>query len=147
LSILVDSPAECALRFKPIHITVRPSPASIVEGVPDFPRSKIDPSATTGMYVNYVSDPTTDTYRWCWRANAVHAESLVPSPQAKITLWPGKIWPSAEADDWVNRLEEFDIYCFGRWAAWRPDELTHNAYARLKDWRTRNGFPSRSAVE
>ena len=88
------------------------------------------------MYVNYLSDPTVPPYRYCDRDGARHWESIEPFAGAGVRrLAPGKIYAHDEVPDILDRLAHFKIRTFGRYASWNPDELIHETWARIHNWR------------
>jgi hypothetical protein len=112
-------------RYDPIFVKVSERP-------PDAPY----PLHT--IYVNYLSDPGVAPYRFTDREGERHYESLAPmvgSTARKIL--PGKIHPNTRAADAVATLAKRNIFCFGRFAAWLPEELIHETYDRIVDWADR----------
>jgi hypothetical protein len=111
------------LQFKPIffRVTRRPPEA---------------PFPPTTMYVNYLSDPNIGPYRFCDREGERHYESIVPfdGPPTKRFI-PGKIYPHAGVPDVLDLLEGFNIYTFGRFGSWAPDELVHDTYEHIAQWK------------
>ena len=112
-----------ALEYKPIFVKVTARP-------PDAPY----PPDT--WYVNYLSSEVSP-YRVTDRETERHYESIVPMsgiPSRRIS--PGKIYPHAHAAQVVARLQEWgQIQCFGRFARWNPDELVHQTYRDILQWR------------
>lgn len=47
-------------------------------------------------------------------------------------LRPGKIWPHPQADDLVEKLHHFGVFCVGRYACWEPKMLSHHAWRMLQ---------------
>lgn len=116
------------LAFKPIYfrVTRRPPDAPYPSGV---------------MYVNYLTDPTIGPYRFCDRNGERHYESIVPYeglPTKRFS--PGKIYPHAGVPDTLDVLEGFNIYTFGRFASWAPNELVHQTFDRITDWKEGMGL-------
>lgn len=122
LSLLGMPEPSGRLRFKPIFYRVMRRP-------PDAPF----PSSV--MYVNYLTDPTIAPYRFCDREGERHYESIVPfdGPSSKRII-PGKIYAHPSVPDVLDQLEEFDIFTFGRFGSWAPDELVHETYDRIREW-------------
>lgn len=111
------------LRYKPIYFKVTPRP-------PDAPF----PPET--MYVNYISDEKIGPYRFCDRGRERHYESIVPydGPSTR-RIAPGKIYPNPYVNETLTLLESYDIHTFGRYGSWAPDELVHETYQQIVDWR------------
>jgi hypothetical protein len=53
-------------------------------------------------------------------------------PTRKIV--PGKIFPNPTTDFILDHLEEKNIFCFGRFARWDPEELLHDTVRHIKKW-------------
>lgn len=111
------------LRYKPIYFKVTARP-------PDAPF----PAQT--MYVNYLSDPAITPYRFCDRARERHYESIEPydGPSTK-RIAPGKIYSHPQVPELLALLEAYDIHTFGRYGSWSPDELVHETFRDIQDWR------------
>jgi len=111
------------LYYKPIYFKVTPRP-------PDAP------FPTDIMYVNYISDPDIRPYRYCDRGRERHYESIVPydGPSTK-RIPPGKIFPNRHVPETLALLEAHDIHTFGRYGSWAPDELVHETYQQIVEWR------------
>jgi hypothetical protein len=84
------------------------------------------------FYVNYLTDPRIPAYRYCDRPNGErHWEGLsnlggVPNKK----LVPGKIHdidPNTRKDI-MFMLQCCNIFCFGRYATWRSNELVHQTW-------------------
>lgn len=110
--------------YRPIYVRVMPVP-------PDSPVTSSD-----HLYVNYLSNPDITAYRFTDRNGERHYESLTKFSglRPQRTLVPGKIYPATSAEYFRARLERFNIYCFGRYATWNPNELVHET---VMDIRTR----------
>jgi hypothetical protein len=87
-----------------------------------------------GMELNYLSDPSNPYYRETRSANKIFAETLHPEPDAKLQPF-GKIHPHPQSEDVLRALKVFDTFCFGRFATWRPDELAHETWQHIQDWK------------
>ena len=119
---MLDVSMGAAFRYDPIFVKVSERP-------PDAP---YPPSM---VYVNYISDPTVAPYRLTDRGNERHYEALSPmvgSTTRKII--PGKIHQNPRAQQTVQQLTKKNIFCFGRFAAWLPEELIHETYERIVAW-------------
>lgn len=112
------------LQFKPIFFKVMSRP-------PDAPYS---PEV---MYVNYISDANIVPYRYCDRDGERHYESIIPYPGAVSSkrFAPGKIYPHTGVPDVLEYLAGFGIQTFGRYGSWNPDELVHETWARIAEWK------------
>lgn len=110
------------LQYKPIWVKILACP-------PDSPVAEGD------MYVNYLTGDVLP-YRYTDRDGARHFESLrhMPGSQERI-LVPGKIYDHPAADSVRTRLLDRCIVCFGRYATWNSDELTHTSVNRILEWR------------
>lgn len=117
-----DYPVETIFKSMPIYVVVTPRP-------PDAPF----PEDT--MYVNYLSDPLVECYRYCDRFGERHFEGLTSMGKIPTKkLYPGKIkWHPHIPEIW-NRLDSVGIKCFGRYACWNPDELLHETYQNIERW-------------
>lgn len=115
-------PMDTAFRHHPIYVRVEdPEPEEVW---------------TEGMYVNYNSDPTVPWYRMCVRDSKVHREFLSDPVGNKIRIYPGKIRPSPLIKGILEKLQRYDVYCFGRFARWEPNELVHETYKRIRRWKS-----------
>jgi len=86
-------------------------------------------------YVNYLSDPDITPYRYTDRNGERHYEGLTSMgkiPTRKIT--PGKIYPNPGIEITLELLRENNIYCFGRFANWNPEELLHDTFKDINNW-------------
>jgi hypothetical protein len=106
----------------PIYVKIGPRP-------PDAPYPE------DVLYVNYLSNPDVPSYRVCDRFGERHWEGLTDMGLAPTKmLKPGKIHPHPHTEMWRQMLSTYDIYCFGRYATWRPDELVHETYREIVQW-------------
>ena len=106
----------------PIYVRVGPRP-------PDAPY------AEDVLYVNYLSSPDVAPYRVCDRFGERHWEGLTDMGLTPTKmLKPGKIHVNMFSEFWVKLFRSYDIYCFGRYATWRPDELVHETYREIVQW-------------
>lgn len=111
------------LTYQPIYVRAMARP----------PDARYPPET---LYVNYLSDPTLEPYRWCDRGAERHYEGLTAMgavPNKKLV--PGKIrdLPSGIRLSVMDRLNRMGIYCFGRYASWNSDELVHQTWRQI-DW-------------
>ena len=112
------------LRFAPIYVKVTPRP----------PDAKYPLEV---MYVNYLSDPDIEPYRYCDRNGERHYEGLAPMgtiPSKKFSV--GKLF---ELDPEIDRhvqaqLNAHQIYNFGRFATWQSDELLHETWMNINQF-------------
>lgn len=94
-------------------------------------RQNYPPVENGNMLVNYVSYANTDIYRVTYRGSEQHTESLSPFSEfharevTKIT--PGKIYQHEKAGEIIDAMRAVNIYPFGRFASWAPDELAHES--------------------
>lgn len=99
------------------------------------PRPPDAPYPDDVLYVNYLSNPDVPPYRVCDRFGERHWEGLTDMGLAPTKmLKPGKIHPHPYTEMWRKMLSTYDIYCFGRYATWRPDELVHETYQEIVQW-------------
>lgn len=113
-------PLETLFKYKPIYVKIVPLPPEI-----SLP--------SNAFYVNYLSDPTIQPYRYCDKMGERHYESLTPIGFPHKKLFPGKIWTSPGVDKILKELRSHGIYCFGRYGAWQPNELIHQTYQKIKE--------------
>lgn len=114
------------LRHKPIFFKITPRP-------PDAPH----PVDT--LYVNYISNPDIAPYRFTDRFGERHYESIIPYPDSatKVRRYaPGKIYPHADVPELLDVLSSLGIVTFGRFGSWNPDELVHETWDRIVEWKT-----------
>lgn len=117
------------LKMKPIFFKVTARP-------PDAPY----PLET--MYVNYISDPAIPPYRFSDRMGERHYESIVPfeGPSSRRYA-PGKIFPHPQVPEFLDVLRGYGIHTFGRYGSWNPDELIHETWDRIVEWKgDRHGY-------
>lgn len=116
------------LQYKPIFTLITRRP-------PDAPHPR------EVMYVNYLSDPHIRPYRLCDRFGERHYESIVPfETLATKRLVPGKIYPHASVPEYLDVLAGYNIYTFGRYGSWAPDELVHETWDRIAEWKESHGL-------
>lgn len=84
------------------------------------------------VHVNYFSDPLIPEYRNCLRDNLRHVEYLQQPKGPSICLAPGKIRMSPLTAGLLEHLESRNVYCFGRFARWEPNELVHETFKQLQ---------------
>ena len=87
------------------------------------------------IYVNYLSDFNNPCYRITERNGERHHESLAPLDRIDQKIIPGKIYPSPWVDKILGDLTARNIFCFGRFARWMPEELIHETYKDIVKWR------------
>lgn len=87
------------------------------------------------MYVNYLTDESTPVYRYCIRDGLQHAEQLAKTDRTTIVVNPGKIYYSTIAQSFLRVLRKRNVFCFGRFATWNSNELVHETYKKLRDFR------------
>jgi hypothetical protein len=85
------------------------------------------------MEMNYISDPEQPWYRVTTFHDHRYVESLHESTIAQRIL-PGKILPHPFANKFVRDLRAWDVYCFGRFGTWQPDELAHQSWIDIQQW-------------
>lgn len=125
---MLDVSIGSTFRYDPIFVKVSERP-------PDAP---YPPNM---VYVNYISDPTVAPYRFTDRGNERHYEALSPMPGSTARkIVPGKIHHNPRAAQTVAQLVDKNIFCFGRFAAWLPEELIHETYDRIVAWADRFGL-------
>jgi hypothetical protein len=124
LSLLDMPEPEGGLRFKPIftHQVPRPPDAPFPEEM---------------MYVNYLSSPAMVPYRLCDRFGVRFYESIEPFPSGikSRRLTPGKIFYNPRVLDVKFHLAAQGIYTLGRYGAWNPDELIHETWMNIEQWK------------
>lgn len=96
-----------------------------------------DRSNLSVFFVDYVSDPKSKHYRVTRRNGEMHFEYLEEVPESRA-IFPGKIYAFAEELSEIGKFQmelrkRFNVYHFGRWATWRPDELAHQTYHEAKE--------------
>jgi len=95
------------------------------------------------MQVNYVSDPTNPVYRITIRQGKRFFESLEPltlpigSERQVHRLMPGKIYSHNQTGPMRAELLQARVMTVGRYGAWNPEELAHETYAEVRDWKNR----------
>jgi hypothetical protein len=94
-------------------------------------------------YVNYISTMETPVYRTTDRNSERHYEWL-HDPKAGMNLpskvlTPGKIYREDWTEAAIFELAKHNIWCAGRMACWRPNELLHDTYASLMNMRAYQG--------
>lgn len=125
------------MRNKPGSFTHDPIYVRVMSRPPDAPY----PVET--LYVNYLTQLGTGPYRYCDRNGERHYEGLTSMGQiANKKIVPGKIhdMPHEQSLALGVELNERDIYCMGRFGAWRSDELVHQTYRRILALKTRRGL-------
>lgn len=95
--------------------------------------TKQTPVAFDGMQLNYLSDHP-QYYRETVHDDHLYYESLHWQPDA-WTISPGKIHPHPDSERLVRALRTWGVFCFGRFATWRPDELAHETWKHIAAWR------------
>jgi len=93
------------------------------------------PYAEDIWYVNYLSDSDIAPYRFTDREGFRHYEGL--SSMGKIPtrkIVPGKIYPNPASSFILESFEKENIFCFGRFARWDPEELLHDTVKHINSW-------------
>ena len=113
-------PVKTIFKFRPVFIKIQPKPME-------------SPYTDKQIYVNYISNPLVEPYRYCDRFGERHYESLLPMgfPHKKIS--PGKIWKNPLINSVLKALEQANVTCLGRYGRWNPNELLHETYADLME--------------
>lgn len=122
---MLPSPFRLSLQWKPIYVTTRVIWTQGTWGRP-------------GMYVNYITEG--DIYRHTIRHGLEeHMESMksLPHPASDPCrkLIPGKIWDHPETTAMRKYLEANNIHCFGRYATWNSNELVHQTWNNILQWK------------
>lgn len=116
------------LRFQPIHVKLGARP-------PDAPYP------LDVFYVNYISNPRVYPYRFTDRDGERHYEALGPMdnvPSKRIL--PGKIHDHPSVPELLERLQGFGIQTFGRYGSWNSNELVHETWWRILQWKEDMGL-------
>jgi len=94
-------------------------------------------SEEDGMLMNYLTAPHVPWYRVTLTGGRLFFESLTNQKDCK-RIYPGKIHPHPHNETIIKDLQSFDIFCYGRFATWRPDELAHQTWKEIEKgtWRT-----------
>lgn len=112
-----------SLRFKPIYVRVVKSP-------PDRRYSE------DTFYVNYLSEPDVAAYRFTDRNAERHYESIIPMQGHETRcIKPGKIYDNPDVYGVLDHLERRNIFTFGRYGSWASDELVHETWEKIEEWR------------
>lgn len=83
------------------------------------------------MWVDYDGDPKSPIYRRTYMPSGqIHSESLHPTSGARRIV-PGKIFANDKVPFVLDGLKVFDVFTFGRFASWAPEELAHETYDRI----------------
>jgi hypothetical protein len=114
-------------RSAPIHVTTTAIPL-------DAPRRN------GAWVVNYISDPNVPAYRTTDRDGARHYETLTATGIPTKKIMPGKIWPHAKKTEYLKALADHDVFCFGRFASWSPEELVHETDKAILTWVRETGL-------
>ena len=126
---MCNVPQKRPFQYKPIYIRIEERPLEA-----PYPEST--------WYVNYLSDPDISPYRYTDRDRKRHYEGLTSMgriPTRKIS--PGKIYPNPTVPPILELLEKENIFCFGRFGRWDPEELLHTTYSNIRDWMTHGSVP------
>lgn len=111
------------LAYRPIYVRVMKNPPDLRYGASVY-------------YVNYLSDPMMPAYRFTDRNGERHYEALTQlSDQTTRRIMPGKIYDNPFVSDYLHSMEAFDIYTFGRFGSWASDELVHETWNRIGEWK------------
>jgi hypothetical protein len=109
-------------QYRPIYVRIEDRPLEA-------------PYPIDTWYVNYLSDPDIAPYRYTDRGPKRHYEGLTSMgkiPTKKIV--PGKIYPNPISEIIRESLEKENIFCFGRFAKWNPEELLHDSFYEIQKW-------------
>lgn len=88
------------------------------------------------LHVNYISDPTLPPYRYCDRFGERHYESIIPfDGPATRRYAPGKIFAHPQVPEFLEVLSGYGIVTFGRFGSWQPDELIHETWDQIVEWK------------
>lgn len=92
--------------------------------------------------VNYVSDPGNPVYRTTLRAGEIHSESLIPVEAVTPVhrLIPGKIYRHSAVPLVRAQLQMQHVMTVGRYGAWDPEQLAHETYREIREWKERCGL-------
>lgn len=140
LNLIADPgkiPTWLQLRRTPGSFTHDPIFVRVMSRPPDAPYP------TETLYVNYLTAEGNGPYRYCDRNGERHYEGLTAMGQiANKKIVPGKIhdMPHAVSQSLGVELNRCDVYCVGRFGAWRSDELVHQTYRRILAMKTRSGM-------
>jgi hypothetical protein len=118
----IKFPLQTAFQCRPVYVRIQQTP---IESL----RSQDE------VYVNYISNPLVQPYRYCDRFGERHYESLTPIGFPHKRLYPGKIWKCNLTEPILNNLAAFDVFCFGRYGRWNPNELLHETYEEIRKWK------------
>jgi hypothetical protein len=115
--------AEHPFRSSAIYVRVQPRPLDA-------------PYPPDTLYVNYLSRSDVEPYRFCDRGQTRHYEGLTSMGLPTKKLVPGKLLPPYPHTSLVLDVLRscYNIYCFGRYARWAPDELVHETYRDIRQW-------------
>jgi hypothetical protein len=95
------------------------------------------PPPVDEMVLNYISHANDTHYRETSVGTTRFYETLVP-PHGRdqyTKILPGKIHPHPESETILNALASYGVFCFGRFATWRPDELAHQSWEEIQTWK------------
>ena len=137
----LDIPYDVLVSTIPLPVLMKmtglshPSP---FESAPIFMRTEErDGDARDGMVLNYLSTPHIPYYRVTRYGKTVYYEALTNQLGCRKVV-PGKIYTHEGADRIVQDLASQGVFCYGRFAAWCPDELAHQTWQKIEaaPWRT-----------
>jgi len=119
-------PVKTIFKYKQVYVKIVPKPLDA-------------PKPDGVIYVNYLSDPLIEPYRYCDRFGERHYESLLPIGFPHKRLYPGKLWKNPLIFTVLEALERENVYCLGRYGRWNPNELLHETYkdliTRIEEWK------------
>jgi hypothetical protein len=85
------------------------------------------------LLVNYVTDPVLPWYRETHQSNGtVQREALRAYVAGMFQVLPGKLVAHPDVPHAIEELRAWDIYTFGHYGTWDPDELTHHTWEKLR---------------
>lgn len=87
---------------------------------------------------NSITDKNSLFYRELFVGNRRSQESYIEFP-GSVAINPGKILPSKYAEEIAKDLQLYGIYCYGRYARWRPKEHLHETFKNLRRFAERKG--------
>ena len=91
------------------------------------------------MLLNYRSGIDDPWYRDTIDGTKLFRESLTQQPGTKA-INPGKIHTNRDSESVLAQLSVYDCFCFGRFATWRPDELAHETWKHIVEWKEVQGL-------
>ena len=90
------------------------------------------------VLVDYLVSDETPLYRKQYCGTRMSCESYYKFEGA-TPLFPGKIFATEQAEQIARDLQLYGIYCYGRYARWRPAEHLHETFKNLRRFAERKG--------